>query len=124
MNFIKFYRRFMTMKYEIKKGNKRILMTMKEIMKKTGLQSSAVRHRLKQSNDAKIVLAKKGKHIIGGYSKADKARSKARAKARELNFQTEENKAERKKKEIKYAQHPFWDKGEKGKLHRLLWGAW
>mgnify|MGYP006124247715 FL=1 len=114
----------MKMKYEIRKGNDRILMTMNEIMKKTGLQASAVRHRLKQSNEYKIVLAKKGKHIIGGYTKADKARAKRLAKARELNFQTEENKAERKKKQIKYAKHPFWDKGEEGKLHRLLWGAW
>ena len=44
-------------------------MTIDQIMKKTGLGRAAVNHRLKQSKKSEVVLAKKGKHVIGGYNK-------------------------------------------------------
>ena len=114
----------MKMKYEIIKGKTRHFFTIDELMKKTGCGESAIRHRMKQSHQWSVVMAKKGKHCIGGYTKKDKAKTKVKHAERKLNYQTEENKAEIKKRETKYANHPFWDQGKEGKLHRLLWGAW
>ena len=48
----------------------KIRMTVQQIMDHTGLGRAAVNHRLKQSKKSEVVLAPKGKHVIGGYKKA------------------------------------------------------
>ena len=98
----------------------KIRMTMDQIMKKTGLGSSAVNHRLKQSKKSEVVLAKKGKHVIGGYNK------KLRQEALKLSeiYKNPESIALKKKEVEIMNKHPFYDQGEKGKLHRLLFGKW
>lgn len=95
----------------------KIKMTVKQIMDYTKLGRAAVMHRLKHSSDSKLVLAPKGKHGIGGYKKNDTIKKIS-------NYYTPE-KVEMKKKAQQIQQnHPFYDDGEKGKLHRLLFGKW
>ena len=81
-------------KYKRLDGGK-IKMTVQQIMDHTGLGRAAVNHRLKQSKDSKIVLAPKGKHIIGGYKK-DKKIDTAKLKMSDLYKNPE--KIEKKKK--------------------------
>ena len=100
----------------------KIRMTVQEIMDHTGLGRAAVNHRLKQSKDSKIVLAPKGKHIIGGYKK-DKKIDESKLKMSDLYKNPDKIALKKKAKEIKQ-NHPFYDPGEKGKLHRLLFGKW
>ena len=105
-------------KYKRLDGGK-IKMTVQQIMDHTGLGRAAVNHRLKQSKDSKIVLAPKGKHIIGGYKKIDDEKLKM------SDLYKNPEKIEKKKKaEQILKNHPFYDLGEKGKLHRLLFGKW
>ena len=108
-------------KYKRLDGGK-IKMTVQQIMDHTGLGRAAVNHRLKQSKDSKIVLAPKGKHIIGGYKK-DKKIDTAKLKMSDL-YKNPEKIEKKKKAEQILKNHPFYDVGEKGKLHRLLFGKW
>ena len=98
----------------------KIEMTMQEMMDYTGLKRAALQHRLKQSNDSTLVLAKKGKHGIGGYNKPKK-----QPKLKLSDVYKNPEKIEKKKKANQILKnHPFYDQGEKGKLHRLLFGKW
>lgn len=102
----------------------KIRMTVQQIIDHTGLGRAAVNHRLKQSKKSKIVLAPKGKHVIGGYKKAaDLEKQKANLKMSDLYKNPEKIEKKKKAEQIK-KNHPFYDSGEKGKLHRLLFGKW
>tara|TARA_B100000768_G_C11203738_1_gene342903 strand:- start:352 stop:702 length:351 start_codon:yes stop_codon:yes gene_type:complete len=115
----------MKMRYEVIKGKQKHFFTIDQLMKKTGCGESAIRHRMKQSHDWKVVMAKKGKHCIGGYTKSDKAKKKSQALENIVYMESEIIKLENQKKHAKHSKHPFWNRdSEEGKLHRLLWGAW
>ena len=99
----------------------KIRMTIDQIMKQTGLGRAAVNHRLKQSKKSEVVLAEKGKHVIGGYNKQQKSEQQLKLSERYKNPES----IAMKKKELEIMKkHPFYDKGKKGKLHRLLFGNW
>lgn len=95
----------------------KIRMTVQQIMDHTRLGRAAVNHRLKQSKKSEVVLAPKGKHVIGGYKKT------ADLEMSDLYKNPEKVAKKKKAQEIK-KNHPYYDSGEKGKLHRLLFGKW
>lgn len=106
--------------------NGKIKMTMEEMIEKTQLRRSAIQSRLKQSNKSEIVLAPRGKHTTNLIAKRKILRSKEKSKKLELSDVYKNlEKIERKKKANQILKnHPFYDQGEKGKLHRLLFGKW
>ena len=98
-------------KYTLTNGQ---VVTAVDVMKKTKVGQSAARHRLAVSDDPKVVFAPKHTKGIGGYKK-NKYKAVVIAKeAAELS----------KKAKLIEKNHPLYDQGEKGKLHRLLWGRW
>jgi len=103
----------------------KIRMTVQQIIDHTGLGRAAVNHRLKQSKKSKIVLAPKGKHVIGGYKKAaDLEKQKANLKMSDLYKNPEKVEKKKKAEQIK-KNHPFYRTDtEEGKLYRLLFGKW
>ena len=100
--------------------NGRTSVTVKQVMSITGLKLSAVRNRLAHFKDSKRVLAPKGTHTdIYGKNKI---------KAKEvINKPIHPSGEVSEKKRLTthiLNTHPFYDKGEKGTLHRLAFGNW
>tara|TARA_B100000767_G_scaffold107531_1_gene103059 strand:- start:1050 stop:1406 length:357 start_codon:yes stop_codon:yes gene_type:complete len=93
-----------------------------DVMQRAQIKMSAARYRLSQGRDPAKVLAKKGKQIGHGYSKTLKKRKPPNKAARiQATFEKREN---RKKTEYILKNHPFYDTGETGRLHRILFGKW
>jgi len=96
----------------------KIRMTVQQIMDHTRLGRAAVNHRLKQSKKSEVVLAPKGKHVIGGY------RKKSDLQMSDVCKNPEKVEKKKKAEQIK-KNHPFYRTDtEEGKLHRLLFGKW
>ena len=97
-------------------------LTVEDVMKKAKIKLTAARWRLKESRDPEKVLAKKGRHVDQGYSKSKKNPKKLNKALQHAA------KIYKKEKKVKADQirknHPFYDKGKEGELHRLLWGKW
>jgi|TARA_R110002012_G_C11324875_1_gene576289 hypothetical protein len=98
-------------KYTLTNGQ---VVTAVDVMKKTKVGKSAARHRLAVSDDPKVVFAPIHTKGIGGYKKNKHVANEAAKEAAELS----------KKAKLIEKTHAHYDKGEKGKLHRLLWGKW
>ena len=107
--------------------NGKIKMTMEEMIDQTKLKRSAIQLRLKQSTKSEAVLAPRGKHSADLVAKRKllKGKQKRAKKMAIADIYKNPEKIEKKKKaeQIK-KNHPFYDLGQKGKLHRLLFGKW
>ena len=98
-------------KYKLSDGK---WVTSSDVMKKTNVKKSAARHRIAVSDDPNVVFAPIHTKGIGGYKRNKHATDQAAKEKAELS----------KKAKLIKKTHPHYDKGEKGKLHRLLWGSW
>ena len=99
--------------------------TVNDVMHIAEIKLTAARHRLAQGRDPAKVLAKKGLHVDQGYAKITKKKKPKKRLNKALMIQAKEMKAEKKKKAEQIRnRHPFYDKGEAGKLHRILFGKW
>ena len=106
--------------------NGKIKMTMQEMIDQTQLGRSAIQERLKQSKKSELVLAPRGKHSANLLAKQKLLKAKKKAKKMAISdiYKNPEKIEKKKKAEQILKNHPFYDLGEKGKLHRLLFGKW